>query len=630
MLKMCLLKNQEFSIGVTGIIKAGKSTMMNALLKEDILGTAIRPETANLTVIKKSKKPEAVVKFWSQKEWNEIKKSAFDTQSKEFVEVSEALDRSDAYIQEEPKKVEIEINELENYTSARKSENLCNLVKEVELSLPVEFLDGGVEIVDTPGIDDPIVQREVITLEYLKECSAILHLMNAKQSATQKDIEFIGDALIDQGISSLLVVITRIDTLGDSKQEIDKELSAIIEHAKRNIEIYLNRRSKDDISDILSRLEFLPLAGKFALQHRIGESQKALKKGYELEDTGILEIENYLNMMLFGENNPRATLAITNAYRTIEHDAIEYKKELEQTFSLIGQSREAIEQKLVKASEDKESIGSQLTEIEENIESEKGKIKRRLESLKNTFEFKFDTLRKEITDELSDYIISQLYAGGKPDEGLMKSTVEDKIKDFVSELREWYTKQSKMILEDSLEYVDSQYANLTLPENVNISMKIDKLDMMSSFAYSALMGGIGGAMGFALGFLLGPLGIVGVVLINWWAGDYFDNKRMEKIEKLTSEKMIEVDKTLKEANQKIHDDMVTGLREYDSNLLEYFENIATKPAKSLREKLQEREETLKELDENAKRQIKSDGELKETIEVQLNTIEQNINQLRGV
>ncbi|HHB94845.1 MAG TPA: hypothetical protein ENK88_06845, partial [Campylobacterales bacterium] len=405
------LESQEFSIGVTGIMKAGKSTMMNALLQQEVLGTAIRPETANLSIIKKGQ-DKAKVYFWSQDEWKKIKKLALDEQGKEFVLVSEKLNGFSKYIGLGEK--EIAIEELDYYTSARKSEGLCNLVKEVELKLPLEFLDMGVSLVDTPGIDDPIVQREIITKEYLGSCSAILHLMNAKQSATQKDIEFIGDALLDQGVSSLLVVITRVDTLGNSKEEIDQKLISIITHAKRNIETYLNKRANRDISTVLAKVEFLPLAGKFAMQHRIGDSQKALKKGYELKDTGILEIENYLNSMLFGDKNERAQLAISNAYRSIENDASAYLNQLNEQYSLIGLERNEIDKRLNIAKKEREDVSLQLNEVLLEIEREERDIKEELERLRNLFESQFEVLHQAIAEKMSNYIEEELYNNRKP------------------------------------------------------------------------------------------------------------------------------------------------------------------------------------------------------------------------
>ncbi|MFY4765223.1 dynamin family protein, partial [Aliarcobacter butzleri] len=78
-----------------------------------------------------------------------------------------------------------------------------------ELGSKLDFLSDGREIVDTPGLDDPGIQREEKTKEYISQCDKMIHLMNVSQSATLKEVEFIIDALLYQNISKLLVVITR-------------------------------------------------------------------------------------------------------------------------------------------------------------------------------------------------------------------------------------------------------------------------------------------------------------------------------------------------------------------------------------------------------------------------------------
>ena len=79
------LNNQKFSIGITGVMNAGKSTMLNALMGQELLGSAVVPETANLTIVKHGK-PSAKVFYWNKEEWNKIEKTAESIESiKEFV-----------------------------------------------------------------------------------------------------------------------------------------------------------------------------------------------------------------------------------------------------------------------------------------------------------------------------------------------------------------------------------------------------------------------------------------------------------------------------------------------------------------------------------------------------------------
>lgn len=304
------LKNRKFSIGVTGVMNAGKSTLLNALMKSNVLGTAVVPETANLSIIKYSKEKHAVVNYWSKQEWDDIVKSADSIASmKEFVYGTNEIfgEKLNDFIREIPLKEKIKIEELANYTSAIASNKKCNLVKSVELYMDLPFLEDGVMIVDTPGLDDPVIQREEITKKYLSQCDLMMHLMNVSQSATAKDVEFIIDTLTYQGISRLLIVLTRVDTI--SKEELEE----VKNYTKRSIKAKLSEQNKGALFDsILKKLEFIEVSGKLALMHRLGGKEEALRLGFTEEQTGITKIEKYLNDVLFGAKSPKAALLLNS------------------------------------------------------------------------------------------------------------------------------------------------------------------------------------------------------------------------------------------------------------------------------------------------------------------------------
>ena len=288
------LNSQKFSIGITGVMNAGKSTMLNALMGREILGSAVVPETANLTIVKHNPTDNAKVFYWNTQEWDRILKSAEQLESmRDFVNETNKIfgDQLKNYIRPVSRFDEVDINDLSSYTSAETSGKKCNLVKYVELGSKLDFLSDGIEIVDTPGLDDPVIQREEITKEYISQCDMMLHLMNVSQSATLKDVEFIIDAVLYQNISKLLVVITRADTV--SKEQLDE----VIKYTKSSIEKQLRAQNKDSQLDyILKTIKFIPISGRMALLHRTGREQEALDAGYTLEQTGILEIEKYLTL----------------------------------------------------------------------------------------------------------------------------------------------------------------------------------------------------------------------------------------------------------------------------------------------------------------------------------------------
>lgn len=71
---------RKLVIGVVGDVKAGKSSLLNALLfnGEDLLPKASTPMTASLTKLSYGEKPQATVFFYTCEDWDEIRKKSSD------------------------------------------------------------------------------------------------------------------------------------------------------------------------------------------------------------------------------------------------------------------------------------------------------------------------------------------------------------------------------------------------------------------------------------------------------------------------------------------------------------------------------------------------------------------------
>ncbi len=426
------LLNQKFSIGITGIMNAGKSTMLNALMGQEILGSDVIPETANLTIIKHGE-PAAKVFYWNKKEWNKIKTSAKEIETiKEFVEETEEIfgGALEDLIQEKSYSEKIDINNLVTYTSAKASAKKCNLVKYVELKSDLNFLKDGIEIVDTPGLDDPVIQREEITKEYLSQCDLMLHLMNVSQSATLKDVEFIIDALLYQNITKLLIVLTRADTV------TKKELEEVINYTKSSIKRELILQNKDSKLDyILNSIKFIPISGKMALYHRIGRSKEAIEAGYTLANTGILEIEEYLEDTLFGTQSNKTDLIIKSAktqlIKIIEKELKSFNYEL----VLLSKSKEELETDLKEFNRKKETNEKIFTALKEDITIYKKDVKKYIKTLKSFLNTEFIELQNIIKQRVfNDVKYSFEKTKKRPESSRIKTIVETAIKDGIVDI----------------------------------------------------------------------------------------------------------------------------------------------------------------------------------------------------
>ncbi len=424
------LNNQKFSIGITGVMNAGKSTMLNALMGKEILGSAVVPETANLTIVKHNIKEKAKVFYWNKQEWGKIETAALELESmRDYVNETIATfgDELNSYIQKESRYDEVDINDLSLYTSAEAEGKKCNLVKYVELGSNLDFLSDGIEIVDTPGLDDPVIQREEITKEYISQCDMMLHLMNVSQSATLKDVEFIIDALLYQNISKLLIVITRADTV--SKEQLDE----VISYTKSSIEKQLKAQNKDSQLDyILKTIKFIPISGKMALLHRTGREKEALDAGFTLEDTGILEIEHYLNETLFGSSSQKGEIIIQSAktqlLKTLEKKNLSLNYELK----LLSKSKEELEVELTEF-EKKKVVNKRIFDaMNEDIVYYKNDAKNYIDSLETFLESELVDLQIIIKQRvISDVRYSFEKTKKKPENSRIKVIVETAIKDGI-------------------------------------------------------------------------------------------------------------------------------------------------------------------------------------------------------
>lgn len=302
----------KFHIAVTGVINAGKSTMLNAFLNEKILGTSNIPETINLSLLTYAKEPFARLEFWD-----------LETQKSMELEPKNLAEKT------------ISLDEIKNYTTAKNE--ISKYVKMVEIGTNLEILKDGICIVDTPGLDDIVVAREELTRKYMQQSDFILHLMNAAQSATKKDMSFIIQTLKESKNSGFAVVLTHIDKLSAT------DLQEVIKYTKNSI--------KDEISE-LDDICFFCIDG--------------------LNGTGIDELKGFLYDNFFGENSKKANMILQN-----------YKKEILLVCDILAQNftQEIKMLNLIKGGQ-----RSKESEIFENIKGKNAKLDEILSELSSAQE----------------------------------------------------------------------------------------------------------------------------------------------------------------------------------------------------------------------------------------------------
>ena len=170
-------KDPVFHIAFVGTIKAGKSTLINALLGRNLASTSVTPETAVLTKFRSAKKDFIKVTFYNSDEWNQLWGS-ISGNADVFLQEYKALDAENAKkdwighdtitIETDNENIETEI---ERWTSSKHVEHY--FVKEVEIGLSDFNMPEQIVFVDTPGLDDAVKYRSDVTRNYIDRANAV-------------------------------------------------------------------------------------------------------------------------------------------------------------------------------------------------------------------------------------------------------------------------------------------------------------------------------------------------------------------------------------------------------------------------------------------------------------------------
>ena len=170
-------KDPVFHIAFVGTIKAGKSTLINALLGRNLASTSVTPETAVLTKFRSSKTDYIKISFYTSEEWEQLW-SSISSNADVFKQEYAALHGDEAkneWINHESIVQNVSNDaieaEIERWTSSKHVEHY--FVKEVEIGLSDFNMPEQIVFVDTPGLDDAVKYRSDVTRAYIDRANAV-------------------------------------------------------------------------------------------------------------------------------------------------------------------------------------------------------------------------------------------------------------------------------------------------------------------------------------------------------------------------------------------------------------------------------------------------------------------------
>lgn len=214
------VNNDTFKIQVVGTFSNGKSSVINALLGENVLPAYALPTTAVINEVKYGEKKEAILYFR-----NPLPEKLPATLSPKAKSHMEKHNNSNV-----PPLV-IDYNEIEDYVVIPMGEDPTEMLMEspyekVELFWPLEMLKQGVEIIDSPGLNESETRAKV-TMDYLTKADAILFVLAADKLCSQDEMDFIENNLHAFGFKDPFFVVNRFDLINEREKEGIKKFAEL-------------------------------------------------------------------------------------------------------------------------------------------------------------------------------------------------------------------------------------------------------------------------------------------------------------------------------------------------------------------------------------------------------------------
>lgn len=277
------IDSDKLTIGVIGQMKCGKSTFLNSFVfGNTILPSATTPMTAALSVITYGERERVVAEFYTPDEWAEQKMQAARSldeaqgnageeskikAAKELVAKAEKLgSRLSGLL---GKTQEDDFGNLIEYVGA--DGKYISITKSVTIYYPKDYLKG-VEIVDTPGFNDPIVSREERTKDFLKRADVVLMMLYAGRPFDATDRDIIFKNVRQCGIGKVLIGINKYDIPYCSETNPEDE-DTIRQYVIDEIKKACRECGDNILTEILVDTTPIPLSAEMALLSQLPMAQ---------------------------------------------------------------------------------------------------------------------------------------------------------------------------------------------------------------------------------------------------------------------------------------------------------------------------------------------------------------------
>ncbi len=309
------------------------------------------------------------------------------------------------------------------------------------------------EVIDTPGVNDPIVSREERTKALLKDCDVVFIVSPSNQFLTDSDMDLFDRVSNKEGLQEIYFVASQTDSVVCAPSEAQnsrQHLPTALENAQKSLSSRLNQVMEALIQEN---------------PNQRGIFEKAIKNGVILTSGACFSMYKDFKNQASWERSKK-TEEYHNALRNLKdfyHDAFNSDDKSKESLLFLS-NMSAIEERLEKAAKEKEKIISQklqsyaesqannlhslIAQLLQDLEEEKKRVKNAdISAIKEQIEAyeklsgNIETGFKEAYEEFILHFINNIRAG--LEETLKKAIQTAKTRSREEEEEERYIERVK-------------------------------------------------------------------------------------------------------------------------------------------------------------------------------------------
>ena len=260
------IQNETFKVLIVGTFKNGKSTFINSLLGEEVLPAYALPCTAVVNEVKWGEQKQAKVFF----------KNPLPSKLPSGIP-EKALAHMKAHNMRDIPPIMIPYDEIENYAVISIGHGKEELEYEspydkIEVYWPLPILKNGVEIIDSPGLNE-CATRTKVTMNYISKADAILFVLDCTRILAADEMRVIEHTLKEHGFDDPFIIVNKFDAIRN------REKDAMRQYVRDKLDGYTTN-------------EFFFVSALNALDGKLDEDEELLNS------SGMPEFENTLSYFL--------------------------------------------------------------------------------------------------------------------------------------------------------------------------------------------------------------------------------------------------------------------------------------------------------------------------------------------